>query len=97
MGALSQSVRVTDRYGSGCFWGDNQLCGQDLLGGPIFLLPIPELSSEEEGYLSWVPTASSASGKPTRVTEGEGSGLEDQCLSFPPNTDLGVARPCTFF
>lgn len=74
--------------------GDNQLCGQDFLGGPIFLLPTPELSSEEEGSLSWVPTASGASGNPppTRVTEREGSGLKDQCLSFPPNTDLGVAR-----
>lgn len=42
--------------------------------------------------LSWVPTACRASGKPTRATEREGSGLEDQCLGFPPNTDMGVAR-----
>lgn len=47
---------------------------------------------EEEGALSWVPTASRASGKPTRVTEREGSGFEEQCLSFPPHIDLGGAR-----
>lgn len=65
--------------------------GQDILGGSFYLfLPIPE-PSEEGGSLFWVPIASRASEKSSRVTEREGSEFEEQCLSFPPNTDLGRA------